>query len=129
MLFWSGKTYNVFWYSWKKIFENITFCLCSTFFWQFCHRKVFSIVRKTTEISYILARSLRHHTMWYCHHKVIPGRGNIFDISWQNLKYPIWYCQANLFSRPKTMDLFDILEIQIIFRSISFCLCHRYQED
>ena len=51
---------------------------------------VFSLVGKTIDISYILARNLKHNTVWYCCHKVVSSGNNTFDISWQNLKYALW---------------------------------------
>ena len=74
----------------QRIFESITFFLCYTFSLQFCSRKVFSLLGKTIDISYFLARNLRHSTMWHCCHKAISKRKNIFDIPQQNFKYALW---------------------------------------
>ena len=90
MLFWSGKTYNVFdTLGTQRLFENITFCLCYTFSLQFCCNKVSSLVGKTIDITYLLEVSLRHDTMSYYCHRVISSN-NIFDIPWQNFKYALW---------------------------------------
>ena len=65
----------------EAILENITFCLCYKFSLQFCYSQVFSLERKTIDISYFLARHLRDGTIWYCCHNLISRRNNIFDIN------------------------------------------------
>ena len=111
----------------QRIFKNITFCLCYIFSLHYCYSKVFSPVGKNIDRSYLLGRSLRHNTIWYCRRNLISSRNHIFDLPWRNFSYALREYEPKLFCIGKTKNVFDILGIQIVFRNFSFCLCHRYQ--
>ena len=58
---WGRKTYVFDILGIQRIFENTTFCLGYIFSLQFCCSKVFSLVAKSIDISYLLSRRLRHN--------------------------------------------------------------------
>ena len=125
--FWDEK--RIFFYicGTQRIFKNITFCLCYIFSLHYCYSKVFSSVGKNIDRSYLLGRSLRHNTIWYCRRNLISSRNHIFDLPWRNFRYALREYEPKLFCVGKTKNVFDILGIQIVFRNFSFLLCHRYQ--
>ena len=62
MLFRSGKTYFLIFLE-KKEFLETSFCLFYIFPLQFCCSKLFSLLGKTIDISYHLARKLGDNTI------------------------------------------------------------------
>ena len=69
LMFWEHKQYF-------KIlhFADVIQFSCSFFV------LLFRLVRKTIDLTYILARKLEHNTVWYCCHRVVSSGNNTFDI-------------------------------------------------